>query len=89
MGSVCGSIPQISMSVDVAVTSEIYLSGSSVFQQSAKERKMKPHPSIKTVKTKEFKQSVLKQFFIKIVAAMSFALCIGQGDPSAKTGFSF
>ena len=61
MGRVCGSIPQVSMSVDVAVSSQIRLSGSSGFSNATKEVEMNTHTSRSSDKTKAIRSSVRRQ----------------------------
>jgi hypothetical protein len=77
------------MSADVAVSSQIKLSGSSELSKAIKEVEMNTHTSCGSDKTKVMRSSVRWQFSVSLAAAASFALVFGQGGPSAKTGSRF
>lgn len=86
MGRVCGSIPQVTVSADVAVSSQIRLSGLSGLSNAIKGVEMNAHTSRRPDKTKAIRSSVHRQFAILLAAAASFAFVIGQGGLSAKAG---
>lgn len=86
MGRERGSIPRVSMSVDVAVSSQIRLSGSSGSSHAVKEIEMNTHTSRSSDKVKAISSTVRRQFAAYLVAAASFALVLGQDCPSAKAG---
>ena len=86
MGRECGSIPQVSVSGDVAVSSQIRLSGSSGSSRAAKGVEMNTHTSRSSDSAKEISGTVRRQLVASLVAAASFALVLGQGGPSAKAG---
>lgn len=86
MGRECGSIPQVSVSGDVAVSSQIKLSGSSGSSHAAKGGKMNAHTSRSSDQAKAVSSTVRWQFVKSLATAASFALTFGQGGPSAKAG---
>lgn len=86
MGRECGSIPQVSVSVDVAVSSQITLSGSSGSSHAAKGGEMNTHASRSSDNAKAVSSTVRRHFATSFVAAASFALVFGHGGPSAKAG---
>ena len=73
------------MSVDVPVSTQIRLSGSSGLSSTTKEVEMETQMSRSTDKTKAICNAVCRQL-APLVAAAFFALVFGQGDPSAKAG---
>ena len=86
MGRECCSIPQVSVSGDVVVSSQIKLSGSSGSSHAAKGVEMNTHTSRSSDKAKAISNTVRRQLAASLVAAASFALVFGQGGPSAKAG---
>lgn len=82
----CGSIPQISISADVAVASQIRLSGSSGLLNAPKEVEMDTQTFRSTDKVKTVRSSVRRQLAVSLAAAATVVLIFGQGGPSAKAG---
>lgn len=74
------------MSADVAVASQIRLSGSSGSLKAIKEVEMDTHTSRSTDRVKTVRSFVRRQLVASLAAAVTVVLIFGQGDPSAKAG---